>query len=63
MSLTALLWTFAYIAVAICIGLLIMWGIRWLGVPTEPAKYLAIITWVVIGVICVMRLISLLGPM
>lgn len=61
MSLTGLLTTFAYIAVAICIGLLITWGIRWLQVPAEPAKYLTIIVWVLIGLYCVVRLISLLG--
>jgi hypothetical protein len=61
MSASVLLITFAHIAIAICIGGIIIWGIKKLEVPAEPAKYLIIIVYVVIGVYCILQLLGLLG--
>lgn len=61
MSLTAVLYAVAFCAVLIVVALLIQWGLRFLGAPEEPSRYVMIIVWIIVGVSCIVRLMRLAG--
>lgn len=61
MTLTSVLYAFARMAIAVCVGFIIAWGVRWMKVPDEPARYIMIIVWVIVGVFCLVQLLALGG--
>lgn len=61
MSITALLFALGFCAICIAVGFLIQWGLRWLGCPAEPMKWIMIIVWIIIGLACIARMLRLIG--
>jgi hypothetical protein len=60
-SLQALIVLVAYCAVTILVGYLIVWFIKWMKTPDEPARILTIIVWIIVGVSVVLRLLRFIG--
>lgn len=61
LSLTALITLVAYCAVIILVGYLIVWFIKWMGTPAEPARILTIIVWIIVGVSVLVRVLRFIG--
>lgn len=50
-----------FVVIAVCIGMLVQWLIGFLGTPSQPAKLLTVIVWVIIGAACIVRLLTFAG--
>jgi hypothetical protein len=61
LSLEVLLVVLAQCAIAVLVGLGLGWLLKYLNCPEEPAKYIMIAVWIIVGVFVLVKLLRLAG--
>jgi hypothetical protein len=61
LSLEVLLVVLAQCAIAVLVGFAINWFLKFVNCPEEPAKYIMIAVWIIVGVFVLLKLFRLAG--
>lgn len=61
LSLEVLLVVLAQCAIAVVVGLGVGWFLKYINCPEEPAKYIMIAVWIIVGVFVLVKLLRLAG--
>ena len=61
LSLQAIITLVAICAITVLIGYLVVWFIKFMNTPAEPARILTLIVWIIVGVIVLLRVLRFVG--